>query len=334
MNPHDTGWQQHWIETYGAALDALGFDGLHLDTYGYPRCAIDVRGQLAILEQGYADFLGAVRRARPDEVISFNQVNGVPRGFVAPAIPGFRYVEVWAPNDRWRHLEGLLQRSAGRNEFQGDTLAIYPPVWEGSRSASLRTVVLSEAIVTILGANTLVWGDDSGALCHPYYVNHEKLELDEIATALDWHRFGLRCRDLFKGGGDTSWFELEDENAAVQVSWSGLTSPEPIGGALFARVIRTGDLVVVSLLDLTGSVDGSWSSPTGPGVCEAAEVSALVDSPGEWLAEVSVLGTDDGRYRTLDPDLKEHREGHALSCRVPVDQGWSVLRLRRTQEQS
>ncbi len=113
MDPANEAWQAHWIDVYGRALDALGFNGLHLDTYGYPRAALDDAGDVVSIAKGYDSFVRAVRAARPNDVLSFNQVNGVPRGFAPPAKPGFRYAEVWPPNDRWRHLEGLLERSAG-----------------------------------------------------------------------------------------------------------------------------------------------------------------------------------------------------------------------------
>ena len=55
------------------------------------------------------------------------------------------------------------------------SLACYPPVWgidrptgpvEGeARMSSLRTVVLTEAIATLLGASALIYGDKSAALC-------------------------------------------------------------------------------------------------------------------------------------------------------------------------
>lgn len=248
---------------------------------------------------------------------------------MTPASPSFRYIEVWAPNDRWRHLEGLLQRSAGDNEHHGDTLAIYPPVWEGERGVALRTGLLGQAIVTVLGANSLIWGDDYGVLCHPYYVEHETLRGDEIDQVLQWHRFGLRCRDLFKGVTDTSWYELDDENASLTVSWNGPTSPEPTGGSLFVRVFRSDGLVVVSLLDVSGSSDGSWSSGTGPGTCARAEISVLVEERDEWRAEVAVLGRDEGRFTSLQLVASSMREGQGRTCTVPVDGGWSVLRISR-----
>jgi dextranase len=327
LDPGNVEWQHHWLDQYGGAIDELGFNGLHLDTYGYPRMALSSEGEPVSVNDGYDSFVKAVRNARPDVVVSFNQVNGVPRGFEPPSLPGFRYMELWPPNDKWRHLEGLLQRSVGTGTRQGDTLAIYPPVWQGDRDSALRTAVLSEAVSTTLGANTLIWGDDDGVLCHPYYVDHEQLRKAERATALEWHRFGLRCRDLFKFSTDTSWYELSDENASVKVSWNGVTSPEPIGGALYVRVLRSDDFVVVSLLDLSGSDDGSWASPSAAGKCTHASVEILMDSPDGWRAEAAVLGRDEGRFNPLATTPTSMREGRGISCEVPLVGGWTVLRM-------
>ena len=37
-------WQRHFVTAYGSAADAIGFTGLHIDTYGYPRIAQDMDG--------------------------------------------------------------------------------------------------------------------------------------------------------------------------------------------------------------------------------------------------------------------------------------------------
>jgi dextranase len=331
MDPANPQWRRHWVGEYGRALDEMGFGGLHLDTYGYPRNALDDAGELVNLELAYAGFIAEVRSARPDDVISFNQVNGVPRAMDAVAPPAFRYVEVWPPNDRWRHLEGLLQRSAGSDEVAGAALALYPPVWGEERGRALRTVQISEAVATAIGANIMMWGDVNGVLSHPYYVSHETLAPDELNQALSWHRFALRCRDLFKCGTDTSWFEVSDENASVEVAWDGVVSPEPAGGSVFARVRRSDDLVAVSVMDLTGSVDGSWMVGTGPGHCDEVRVSVLVDEPRRWRAEVAVVGRDHGRFMAISSTEVEVREGRAVACSVPLGEGWAVLRLREME---
>ncbi len=326
MNPGDVEWQSYWLVNYGGAADALGFDGFHLDTYGYPRDATNAAGEWVDVAGGYGSFVNAVRRARPSDVLSFNQVNGVPRVFSAPAPPSFPYVEVWPPNDRWRHLEGLLERS-GSTDRHGETLALYPPVWDAARTSALNTCVLSEAVSRVLGANILIWGDNDSVLCHPYYVNHETLNGDEREVVLRWHRFALRCRDLFRATTDTSWYELSDENASVKVSWTGETRPEPAGNSLFARVFRGEHLVVVSLLDLTGSEDGAWSSGTQRGTCTSADVEVLLDSPDSWSVEAAILGRDEGRFAPVGCVETIMREGGGIRVTVSIDEGWSVLRL-------
>ena len=87
------------------------------------------------------------------------------------------------------------------------SIACYPPVWGtndpagpvqgAARDASLRTVLCTEAVATCLGASALFYGDVSAVLCDPYYPKHERLSAAEAATVLAWHRFALRCRDLF-----------------------------------------------------------------------------------------------------------------------------------------
>ncbi len=349
VNPANPDWQRHFTTTYGAAADAIGFNGFHIDTYGFPRAAVDNRGQDIDVRAGYEAFLEFFRAKRPSDLVSFNQVNGVPSALRLGGEPQFRYCEVWAPNDRWRHLEGLMDRSSGRAghpavggnqaEAMRGTIACYPPVWgrkdaespvEGeARQASLRTVILTEAIATCLGAGSLLYGDMAAVLFDPYYPKHERLLGPEVETVLAWHRFALRCRDLFIDAEDTSWYEIGDENGAVAVSWEGPVSPEPIGGAVFARVACSPGLIGVGLLDLTGSANGSWSEPTGPGSCQLARVRVLLEAPEHWEAAAAVLGRSGGRFAPLPFSVVEHREGLAAQVDVPLDAGWSVLRLRR-----
>jgi dextranase len=359
-DPGNDQWQRHFAAAYGSAADAIGFNGFHVDTYGYPRAGLDRGGDGVDIRRGYESFLGSFRKERPLDQISFNQVNGVPSAARLPGGPGFRYCEVWPPNDKWRHLEALMDRSAGKAgrlgpELDGGplvrgTIACYPPVWgtnvqgvgvqggdehsrgehDAARDASLRTVVSTEAIATCLGASALLFGDLNAVLCDPYYPKHERLSPAEAATALAWHRFALRYRDLFVEGEDTSWYEIGDDNGAVAVDWDGPVHPEPVGGALFARVVRTDGRVAVSIVDLTGSANGSWSEPTAPGRCRSARVRVLLASPERWAAAVATLGRSADRFVPVQFTVGDHREGHTAEVEVPLDAGWSVLKMTRS----
>ncbi len=348
-NPGDVAWQDHFVAAYGAAADAIGFTGFHVDTYGYPRLAFDARGSEVDMRAAYAQFLVALRAGRPGDLISFNQVDGVPSA--ARLAPGhaFRYCEVWPPNDEWRHFEGLLDRSVGLAGRLGpeqrteDTvrgsIACYPPVWGidtasgpigvAERSDALRTVVLTEAIVTQLGASALIFGDRRAALCDPYYPKHARLSPSEAATVLTWRRFALRCRDLFLEGEDTSWYEIGDENGAVSVEADAPVRPEPVGGTVFARVVHSETSIAVGVVDLTGSARGRWSERTSPGSVHDAKVRVLLDQPDRWRAEVADLGKDEGRFHEVPSRDVQHRQGRALEVELPLTEGWSVARLTR-----
>lgn len=327
MDPASTGWQEHWSQSYVGAAEAIGFDGFHLDTYGYPRRAFLHDGSARPMEIAYRAFVDKLRATTPSATLSFNQVNGVPVAFPLPAGPAFRYVEVWPPNDEWRHLESLLARSAGKSAARG-VLAVYPPVWKGERRSALRTVCLSEAVATSLGSGLLVFGDCAGALSGPYYPDHEELQADEAAHVLEWHRFSLRCRDLFSSGEDTSWVDIGDVNGAVQVTVKEApVRPEPSAGVVFARVVRSGPVTAVTCLDLSGSRNGSWAEPTAAGTAGEALVRLLVTAPERCRAEVATLDAAGGRFQPAELGEVAHREGRAVELSLPLRRGWAVARV-------
>ena len=77
--------------------------------------------------------------------------------------------------DRSAGVAGHLGPSLKDDVVRG-TIACYPPVWGGEDGpGALRTVVLTEAVATCLGASALLFGDRTAALCDPYYPKHERL---------------------------------------------------------------------------------------------------------------------------------------------------------------
>jgi dextranase len=340
-DPGNATWQRHFARAYGQAADSIGFGGFHLDTYGFPRGARNADGRELDMRRSYRCFLDGIRAARPADLLSFNQVNGVPAAFGPPGEPSFRYCEIWPPNDRWRHFEGHVDRSAGlaghlRGAGLRGSLACYPPAWGEDpqtcpdRAAALRTVVLTEAIATCLGVSPLIYGDRTAALRDAYYPKHARLRPDEAQTVLAWHRFALSCRDLFAEGEDTSWQEIEDDNGAVSVTWAdGEVKAEPLGGSVMARVVHGDGWTAVGVLDLSGSPRGSWSERCAAGSCHSAVVRVLVPDPGQWTVAVMSLGQAAGRFVPVAARVVDHREGRAIEVQVPLEGGWSVLRLAR-----
>jgi hypothetical protein len=241
--------------------------------------------------------------------------------------------------DRSAGRAGLVENAGTREPLLRGSIACYPPVWgidsrqgpisDDDRDDALRTVVSTEAVVTCLGGSALLYGDVTSALCDPYYPKHARLSDAEARTALAWHRFSLRCRDLFYEGEDTSWYEIGDENGSVHITADAPVKPEPVGGSVFARVVHGQDLIGIGVVDLTGSENAKWSELTAAGKLSKVTVRVLLDRPESWRADAAVLGTLGGRFSPINSVVVSHRQGRALEVEIPLVEGWSVLRLAR-----
>ena len=90
------------------------------------------------------------------------------------------------------------------------------------------------------------------------------------------------------------------------------------------------DCVTVGVLDLTGSAHGRWSEPTAPGGAARVRARLLLHAPERWHAAVATLGRAGDRFVAAPVTAAEHREGRAVEVEVPIEAGWSVLRLARS----
>ncbi len=115
-DPSNREWQRHFVEAYGGAADAIGFNGFHIDTYGYPRVATDREGHSIDMRAAYESFLTFFRSQRPGDLVSFNQVNGVPSALQAGPRAGLSLLRGLAPQRRVAAPGGAHgpQRGQGR----------------------------------------------------------------------------------------------------------------------------------------------------------------------------------------------------------------------------
>lgn len=83
------------------------------------------------------------------------------------------------------------------------------------------------------------------------------------------------------------------------------------------------------MLDLSGSAHGSWSEPCAEGSCRSVTVRVLVQDLDQWTVAAAVLGRGEDRFARIGYSVVDHREGRAIEVQLPVQSGWSVLRLNR-----
>ena len=96
LDPAAPQWLDHFTADLTAAM-ALGFDGFHLDQYGWPKRALRRDGVLVDVGQSFVTMLEGVRAALPSASLVFNNVNDFPTRLTADTAQDALYIEPWEP---------------------------------------------------------------------------------------------------------------------------------------------------------------------------------------------------------------------------------------------
>ena len=80
LDPAAPDWLAHFTADLKSATASLGFDGYHLDQFGYPKRAIRADGEDIDVASSLVTLIENVRDALPDAHLVFNNVNDFPTG--------------------------------------------------------------------------------------------------------------------------------------------------------------------------------------------------------------------------------------------------------------
>jgi dextranase len=120
----ESAWQIHLIGQYRNAMETAGFDGVHMDTYGFPKTALNAGGDVVHLENDFVPLIEETRNALPDATLVFNNVGNWPVDKTMHAPIDAVYIEVWPPHECYCHIKQLiLQAKAAQKPV---VLAAYP----------------------------------------------------------------------------------------------------------------------------------------------------------------------------------------------------------------
>lgn len=110
VDPADQDWLTHLRQELRSSL-ALGFDGFHLDQYGYPKYAMRPDGRFVDVAASFAAMIQAVRDELPQARLIFNQVNDFPTWLTALSPQDAVYVEPWNPQVTLADLVDTVERA-------------------------------------------------------------------------------------------------------------------------------------------------------------------------------------------------------------------------------
>lgn len=239
----DSEWTQHIVNEFGLAIQAMGFDGLHLDQYGIPKKAIrlkDGKPEIVGLKQLYPDFINIVNEAMTEKFtehigLIFNNVSNYPTHTTALAMQDVMYIEVWDPVSHLRELKSVIHNARLWSGKQV-VLAAYLPAFHPDRSAYPKQAeigaTLTMAVIFASGGYHLLLGEHENVLADSYYPQYGVIS-DEFKKRLrHYYDFIVMYRNLLYD------HELDD----VSMAFTGGINTEVVFSAEDIKFQPNGDI--------------------------------------------------------------------------------------------
>lgn len=320
-------WCDLIVGEYCRAVQEMGFDGIHMDQYGFPEVAytagpehapVDVGQQFAPLINRAAQAVREVDRAAR---VLFNAVNNWPTSLVAGADQPAVYIEVWPPHTTYLDLRQLILGGRSLSGGKPVILAAYLSPFGERNAASAEAVGagarLTMAAIFANGGYHLLLGERDAVLCEAYYPRHAGLSPAFAANVRRYYDFVVRYENLLYDPSleDVSSAWVGGANAQIALGCPRY-GPMARGGSIWTVARYKPGCAVLSLINLTGDENVEWNLPhPPPPLLEDVQVTLSSDlaaesawwaSPDEPLGRLEALPlhrAHDGRWGLTVPRL-------------------------------
>jgi dextranase len=329
------GWRDHIIGEYKKAI-RFGFDGIHMDQYGFPKEAFSRQnGTFAVrcLRDDFPDLINDTKSAVPGGVI-FNSVNNWPTDAVAKANQDCIYIEVWPPNDTYSDLNRLVSDAKKYAPEKQVILAAYlHPFAECSHPEEIMaTAFLAMATIFSSGGFHLLLGEDNGLLTQAYYSDYCQLENAEFISLLkSYYDFITAYEELLFDHSlidDTRTHTggINDDYLFAGAEFSTL----PETGCVWTQVKHTKEYRVIQLVNFVGIGSMNWNSPQRkfPDPIQNIKVDAQI---AEEVTEVRLMSPDldGGKSKRLDfSDCIRENGCRSIQFTIPELKVWNVISIQ------
>ncbi len=326
VDPAAPDWLAHFCADLAAAR-GFGFDGFHLDQYGYPKRAVRADGHPVDLADSFDTTIGRVRAEIPDARLVFNNVNDFPTWRTTASPQDATYIEVWPPHTGLADLAAVVTRARALAPTRPVVIAAYQSVYSaaGAAEADLATA-FTMATLFSHGATQLLAGENGRLLVDPYYVRNHRAEPSTLEFLARWYDFLVEYGELLlePTAADVTGSYAGDYNGDLDVAYpAAQVDHRPRPGSVWRRVVEVDGRLVMHLINLTGQADTDWDSPRRrPG------------RPGTATLRVRRNGPGVPRIRIADPDgplgltpLQVTVEGDHAVASLPDPSVWQLVVL-------
>lgn len=265
VDPASQEWLSHFRADLARAHSEVGFDGYHLDQYGYPKFAATPDGTAVDVAESFAALIDQVREELPDARLIFNNVNDFPTWRTAALQQDAVYVEPWVPNDTLESLASIVRRARATSAGQPVVIAAYQHVYDSVNAPTGdRSTALTMATLFSHGATQLLAGEDGRLLVDPYYVRNQAATAQTLSFLARWYDFLVEHDEILMRPelADVTSSYVGEYNGDLDVTYPGEeVASSPAAGTIWRRVVAHDSNLVVHLINLAQQPDTLWDSP-------------------------------------------------------------------------
>lgn len=332
-------WCRHIIEEYAEAITRLGFQGIHMDTYGFPKYAWNSEKERVSLAETFSGMINkakaAVKAIDEKAGVIFNAVNNWPVEQVAKSDQDAVYIEVWPPHVTYHHLYSLV-REAKYLGAKNVILAAYiesfkDAVTEEDIQAAEISFLMTNAVIQASGGSQIVLGETNALLRDSYYVNYAVIREAFLPIVKSYCDFSVRYGKLLYDmkAMDISMTAVNGINTDIKLSVpaDNNISFSSYGeqGKIWSIIRETPRNLTIQLINLCNSNE-LWNQPKfqHPSQIQNIQVDVLmdVDIKGVFCASPDNLKCIPTK---LEYEINQQENGQHIQFQVPVLEIWTLI---------
>jgi len=332
----DCPWHDHIINEYKTAVEKIDFDGIHMDTYGFPKKAVSKYNDIKLekMSRLFPDLINDTRdklsKLKEDVGLIFNNVGNWPVDSTAKADQDAVYVEVWPPYERYHHIAEIIERSRQLSGNKEVILAAYLKPFiscRDMRNAEISALILTAAI-TSKGAYHLLLGEKNGILTQGYYVDYSVYSKEFNREIRNYYDFLVRYSNLFYNDNleDVSMTHVGGDNREyIMKNFRYSTYGE--GDKVWISVKENEERKVISFINLYGNKEDYWNEEKKePEIIFNLEIKILIDYEVKSLFTASP-DRNMGLFENLEYEIDKTDNGMYLTVKIPEIYIWTILSI-------
>jgi dextranase len=269
MNPaSNSSWRTHLLAECDRMLEAIPFNGLHIDQYGEPKQVWDSKQQPVDLPAEFANFITTARTYHPEKTILFNAVGNWPIEALATSPLDFMYIEIWPPDVQYRDVARIVLEAVRLSSGKPVVIAHYLPANQPNN------VMLANAVIAACGGTRIELGEAERLLTDPYFPNHQKISSELRENLLRHYDFLVRYGEWMQSYPLTAEQREDWTQADFQPHY--VIADKPIW--VIARQYPDG--LALNLVNFNGlDTNLQWDSPhAAPQTCEQVSLQVTLTS--------------------------------------------------------